>query len=196
MGKPVVRPARKAMGLFVRSSGYRRASCGGAVESVISELQTICLRVSVVNRFTSTGARRRSRRLSSRRRGSTAVEFAFVAPVFLLAFFVLIEFARLVMVQQALTDAARAGCRKAGLATTNSQSDAEAVVRNHLQSSMANAGDVNTCRVTINPSNLNGMASGTEITTSVEVNYSAVSWISSTFLGSVVLRRESTIKRE
>ncbi len=129
-------------------------------------------------------------------RGATTVEMAIVAPLLFLLIFGLVEFTRMSMVKQALTDAARLGCRKAVLANTIIPADPEATVRNHLQSTMSNSQDVSTCRVTISPSNLNGMASGTEITTTVEVNYSDVSWIIPSFLGSTVLQGQTTMKRE
>ncbi len=133
---------------------------------------------------------------AKRRRGATVVETAICIPFFFLLVFGLVEFARMGMAKQALADAARAGCRKAVLVTTINQADAEKTVRNHLQATMANADDTDKCRVTISPASFSGMASGTEITTSVEVNYSDVSWIPPTFLKKVVLRGESTMKRE
>ena len=47
-------------------------------------------------------------------RGAAAVEFAFVAPFILFLVFGSIEFARMVMIKQVLTSAARDGCRHAG----------------------------------------------------------------------------------
>src|SRR3954452_6988074 len=49
----------------------------------------------------------------TRRRGSNAVEMAFVAPVFLMLVLGIIESSRLGMVSQLLTTAAREGCRVA-----------------------------------------------------------------------------------
>ena len=135
-------------------------------------------------------------RSANRRRGVAVVEMAFVIPVMFLLVFGFIEFARMVMVKQALTDAARAGCRKAVLASTIVGADAESTVLNHVQATVANSLDEDTCRVTISPSNLNGMASGTEITTTVDINLSDVSWIPASFLNNVVLQGQSTMKRE
>ena len=45
------------------------------------------------------------------RRGAAAVEFAIVAPVFFLLVFGMIEYGRMVMVQQVLTNASREGAR-------------------------------------------------------------------------------------
>ena len=134
--------------------------------------------------------------LTNRRCGAVVVEMAFIAPLFFLLVFGLIEFARMVMVHDALTDAARNGCRKAVLASTISQADVEAKVRSSLIATIACASDINKCRVTFSPSNLSGVEPGTTIATSIEVNYADVSWIPPRFLGSVVLRGKASMKRE
>ena len=135
-------------------------------------------------------------RSKNRRRGVAIVEMAFVVSLFFLLVFGFVEFARMVMVKQALTDAARAGCRKAILVTTTVTADAESTVRDHLRAIVANSLDQDTCRVTISPSSLIGMESGTEITTTIDMNYSDISWIPPGFLGNVVLQGESTMTRE
>jgi Flp pilus assembly protein TadG len=128
-------------------------------------------------------SRCRSGREKSRwRRGAAAVEFALVAPVFLLLVFGLIELGRMVMVQQALTNAAREGCRTATLATTQSNSEVESTIRNFLNSVMHNASSAEAVRVSV-PSGLSNVAAGTDLTVSVEVDYSDVSWLPMQYLG-------------
>lgn len=61
------------------------------------------------------------------RRGAAAVEFAIVAPVFFLMIFGMIEFGRMVMVQQVITNASREGARLAVLDGTNNQAVKDAV---------------------------------------------------------------------
>lgn len=59
------------------------------------------------------------------RKGAAAVEFALVAPVFLVLVFGIFEFGRGLMVSQVLTNTARAACRKAilpGVSTSTIQS--------------------------------------------------------------------------
>ncbi|TFG81694.1 MAG: pilus assembly protein, partial [Chromatiales bacterium] len=92
--------------------------------------------------------------------GTAAVEFAIVAPVFFLFVFGLIELGRIVMVQQALTNAAREGCRTAVPATTVDSAEVEAAVRNYLESVTSNASSVGKVRVTV-PAGLASTASGT-----------------------------------
>jgi Flp pilus assembly protein TadG len=58
-----------------------------------------------------------SRRPSTPRRGAALVEFAFVATVTLLFFFVILEYARFVFLLQVATNAAREGARMASAHT-------------------------------------------------------------------------------
>jgi len=115
--------------------------------------------------------------LTNRRRGVLVVEMAFIAPLFFLLVFGLVEFARMVMVHDALTDAARIGCRKAVLASTSSQADAVEKVRSSLEATIACARNVDKCVVAFSPSDLSDVEPGTTITTSVEVKFADVSWI-------------------
>jgi len=134
-----------------------------------------------------------------RRRGAAAVEFGIVAPIMLLAVFGLIEFGRMIMVKQSVTNAAREGCREAALATTLSTSDVDTVVRNHLKAVVPNYSDTSKLRVTCNPDSLSGIASGTPITVDVAVNFSDVSWLPGGFMnlaGNPEIAAESTKERE
>jgi len=135
----------------------------------------------------------RSRRRGQHRLGAAAVEFAAVAPVFILLVFGMIEFGRAVMLQHAMTDAARAGCRKAVLVTTRSADDATSTAHEYLSVAASDSSD---CRVTITPGDLSTIERGTEITMMVEADYSDLSWVIPGFMGEIVLRGESTMLRE
>ena len=103
------------------------------------------------------------------------------------------------MVQQSLTNGAREGCRKAILATTSSEHDADAAVRSYLQTVIPDSSDVNKVRVSITPASLAGISSGTPITVEVEVNSSNVSWLPGNFLGFIgdpVIGARTTQERE
>jgi Flp pilus assembly protein TadG len=117
-----------------------------------------------------------------RRDGVAAVEFAFVAPIFFLLVFAIIELGRMMMVQQSLTNAAREGCRKAVLATTTNSSDVETAVRKYLQSVMSNASDSGAVRVTV-PPGMSTATSGSSLTVAVEVDYADVTWLPLGYLG-------------
>lgn len=141
-----------------------------------------------------------SKQSTRTRRGVAAVEFAVVAPVVFLAFFGLVEMGRMVMVKQAVVNAAREGCREAILATTINVADVDAVVRARLQNVVPNASDVNKLRVTCTPAVLSqATASGTEVTVEVECNFSDVSWTPGNFLGfsdTMAIRATATKERE
>jgi len=87
-----------------------------------------------------------------------------------------------VMVQQALTNAAREGCRTATLATTLTNSEVESTIRNYLSSVMHNASSPDAVRVSV-PSGLSSAAAGTDLTVAVEVDYAVVSWLPIQYLG-------------
>ena len=70
-------------------------------------------------------------RRSRKRRGAAVVEFAVVSPVLILLIFEILEFGRLVMVQQVLTNASREGARRAILEQTTS-SEIESVLLREL----------------------------------------------------------------
>ncbi len=102
----------------------------------------------------------RQRRRNHNRHGATAVEMAIVAPVFFALLFGLVEFGRVTMVNQALSDAARAGCRTACLATTIDASKAELAAREHLSTFLSAAGNSGICRFTIQPADLSEVERG------------------------------------
>ncbi len=131
-----------------------------------------------------------------RRRGATTVEFAFVAPFLFLFMLGSIEFARMVMVKQCLTNASREGCRWATLATTTDPQEVEDEIRHRLKGTLAGYANVNDVRVTVTPTQLNQLASGTNITTTVEVDCADVTWMPSLFLADIVLDASSTMERE
>lgn len=131
------------------------------------------------------------------RRAATAVELAVVSPMFFLLVFALVEFSRMVMVQQALTNAAREGARKGALATTQNQSDVDGAVRSHLSAAIPNSSNSGECRISTSPAVVTSAPSGTIITVTVEVDFSDVSWFNSPwFLGSSKLHGRATMERE
>ena len=142
--------------------------------------------------------KKRAARLDSRR-GASAVEFAVVAPIMFLFVFGLIEVGRMLMVQQALTNAAREGCRKACLATTTSATAVDTVVRNTLQVAVPNASNALKVLVGTTPTALSGLSSGTAVTVNLQVRFSDVSWMPGNFLhalGDPMLSAQSVQERE
>ncbi|MFW6170603.1 MAG: TadE/TadG family type IV pilus assembly protein, partial [Planctomycetota bacterium] len=128
----------------------------------------------------------------NKRRGAAAVEFAVVAPVFLLFALGMIEYGRMVMVQQVITNASREGARIAVLEGSTS-TDVEGAVNAYLSS-----GSISGASITVTPTNLDEMAFGDPVTVTVDVPFDQVSWLPSpmylsgkTLSATTVMRRES-----
>jgi len=134
----------------------------------------------------------RSYRLFRRyRRAAAAVEFAVVAPVFLLLVFGMIEYGRMVMVYQVITNASREGARAAVLdgATTSGVTTA---VNTYLTS-----GAVSGATVTVSPNPPSGAQNGDPVTVTVSIPFSQVSWLPSPmYLGSKTLSSATVMRRE
>ena len=129
-----------------------------------------------------------------RQRGAAAVEFAVVAPVFVLLIFGMIEYGRMVMVQQMLTNASREGARRAVLEGAT-ETDVRTVVRNYL--TPANipiaSGDI-TIQIGDPPvaAALDSAEFGDPIHVSVGVNFGSVSWLPSPMYLSTGTRMSAT----
>ncbi|MCA9249286.1 MAG: pilus assembly protein [Planctomycetales bacterium] len=125
------------------------------------------------------------------RRGAAAVEFALVAPVFFLLVFGMIEYGRMVMVQQILTNASREGARKAVIEGTSS-TDVQAAVQQYLtDASISGATVTVTSTAPVAPDYADSM------TVDVEIPFSQVSWLPTPmFLGSKQMTASSTMRKE
>lgn len=124
-------------------------------------------------------------------RGVAAVEFAVVAPLFFLLVLGMIEFGRMVMVQQVITNASREGARRAIVegATT---SEVVAVVESYLA-----GGGIRSATVSVSPDPIDSAGYGDPVTVSVSVPFNQVSWLPTPmFLGGIELRATTTMRRE
>ena len=127
-----------------------------------------------------------------KQRGAAAVEFAVVAPIFVLLLFGMIEYGRMVMVQQMLTNATREGARRAVLDGTT-VSNVKTTVRDYLSGGHIT---VNDAEITVNP-DPSSAASGDPVTVSLTVPFSRVSWLPSPmFLGNANMTATSVMRRE
>ena len=119
------------------------------------------------------------------------VEFAVVAPVLLLLVFGMIEFGRMVMVQQIITNASREGARVAVL-DNSTRSGVETTVQNYLQS-----GSISGATITVSPDPPSSAGYGAAVTVNVSVPFNQVSWLSTPmFLGGSTLRATTVMRRE
>jgi Flp pilus assembly protein TadG len=125
------------------------------------------------------------------RRATAAVEFAVVAPVFLLLVFGMIEYGRMVMVYQVITNASREGARVAVLdgATTASVTDQ---VNTYLTNGSITGGTV-----TVTPNPPSTAEYGDPVSVTVSIPFSQVSWLPSPmYLGGKTLTSTTVMRRE
>ena len=110
-----------------------------------------------------------------RRRGASVVEFAIVAPVFILLVLGMIEYGRMIMVQQVITNASREGARQAALdgSTTTSVNSTVNTYLSNGSISGASVAIVDQNDATLNPATA---TAGTAIKVKVTVNYDSVKW--------------------
>lgn len=131
---------------------------------------------------------RRGRR---RRLGATITEFAIIAPIFFLFVLSSFEFGRAIMVQQILTNAAREGARQAIVENADS-TDVVNSVTSYLSGTT-----VPGVTVTIDPTSLQTVGFGDEVTVTVTVPYDQVSWLPvSSFVSGKILTGESMMRGE
>ena len=116
------------------------------------------------------------RKTRRRRRGAAAVEFALVAPIFLTMVLGIVEFGRVVMVQQILTNASREGARLGVIDGVSAQD-----VRNRVDDYLVNSA-ITSATVTVTPDPPSSAGFGQPVTVTVQVVYDDVSWLPSPFL--------------
>ncbi len=125
------------------------------------------------------------------RRGAAVVEFAIVAPIFFLLVFGMVEFGRMVMVQQILTNASREGARKAVIDGI-SDSDVQASVEEYLENA-----SVSGATITVTTTEPTPPDTAEARTVRVTIPFSQVSWMPSPmYLGGKTLSAATTMRRE
>ncbi len=118
------------------------------------------------------------------------MEFAIVAPLLFMLVFGILEFGRMIMVQQILTNASREGARRAIIEDVTG-TEVETLVSDYLS-----AASVEGATVTIEPLDLN-LGFGDPVTVTVEVPFADVSWGGSAwFLGGSTLQASTVMHGE
>ena len=127
-----------------------------------------------------------------KRRGASAVEFAVIAPVFFLLVFGMIEYGRLIMVQQIITNGSREGAREAVL-----DGATDATVRTEVQSYLTGSTvDPNDVIVSFNTTP-QSTVDGDPITVTLSIDFTEVSWLPGQwFLGNTTMSAQTTMRRE
>jgi Flp pilus assembly protein TadG len=119
------------------------------------------------------------------------VEFAVIAPLFILLVMGMIEFGRALMVKQIITSAAREGARRA-IVESATESEVKQVVNQYLAGA-----SVNGATVTVTPTTLDTLGFGDPVTVQVSVSCNSISWTPSPwFLGGRTLTERSTMRAE
>ena len=137
------------------------------------------------------GLRRIPDRRPAHRAGVAVVEFAVIAPLFFLLILGMIEFGRMVMVQQVITNASREGARTA-IVQGATNADVLGVVENYLA-----AGGVRGAMVSVTPDPIDLAGYGDPVTVTVSVPFRQVSWLPTPmFLGDTQLRATTAMRRE
>jgi Flp pilus assembly protein TadG len=111
-----------------------------------------------------------------RRSGSACVELALVVPFFLMVTCGSLELSRVCSVEELLTNIARDGCR---VAVANGQTSSTATARINTLLSNAN---ITGATVTISPTPVENSAFGSQVTVTVSVPYSRVSWLPMSYI--------------
>lgn len=132
------------------------------------------------------------RGLRTQEQAATIVEFAVVLPILFLFLFGTIEFGRLMMVEQTLTNAAREGARLAVLEGATA-SQVVARVNNYL-----NVSGISGQTVTLNPSDPASVSVDQPVTVTVAVPYSSIAWLPGSFAGlsDLTLQTSSVMRKE
>jgi Flp pilus assembly protein TadG len=119
------------------------------------------------------------------------VEFAIVAPIFFLVVLGMVEFGRMVMVQQVITNAAREGARVAVLDNCTTQRVGDKVSEYLGASRIAGA------TVEVNPDPPSTAGFDEPVTVTVRIDFARVSWLPSPFfLGGRTLEASAIMRRE
>lgn len=135
----------------------------------------------------------RARRAAARfrRRGTAAVEFAILAPIFFILIFGMIEYGRMVMVQQILTNAAREGARVATLSDTTTTKVTTAA------NSYLTAAKISGSTIAVSPNPPSAAGAGNAVSVTISVPFNQVSWFPSPFfLNGKTLSYTATMRRE
>ena len=108
-----------------------------------------------------------------KRSGTAAVEFALVAPVFFLLVIGIVEYGRMVMVQQVIVNASREGARQAVLEGATATEVIETVVSYGMEGAVT----IHAADVILAPANLEEADFGDPIQITITIPFDQVSWL-------------------
>jgi len=116
---------------------------------------------------------------------------AVIVPIFFILVIGIIEFGRVMMVQQIVTNASREGARR-GIIEGATKTEVENLVNDYLTNA-----SIPGATVTVTPSDLSLLGLGDPVTVSVSVPYDDVNWVGvSWFLKGTVLQASTIMRAE
>jgi Flp pilus assembly protein TadG len=119
------------------------------------------------------------------------IEFALVAGVYMIVVFTMFEVGRMVMIHQIITEASRAGARRAVLENATA-GQVQGHVASILTGSLLEDGTVS-----VSPTDLSTLGFGDPVTVTVSVRYADVSWIGAIWVtGNPMMTARSTMRAE
>ena len=149
---------------------------------------------------------RRSKCDVHERSGTTVVEFAFIAPVFILMLFGLLEFGRAVMLKQIVTDVASEGCRTAVVSKGKTTQDVHDAITATLQGRSVPEPAIHAIHIEEQPlgggdftdvSDLSDVERGQPIRVTIEIQLGATSWLPNVFFSdATIIDGQAQMKRE
>ncbi|TWU44529.1 TadE-like protein [Rubripirellula tenax] len=125
---------------------------------------------------------------SNQRRGTTAVEFAMVAPLLFLFFFAAMEFVRVAMIRHTADNAVYEGCR---IGIIPGATNAE--IRTETLRIMSSLG-VNNVTLNVTPALIDDRTD--EVTVQIEIPLDSNSYVPNKFVAGRSIVRELTLRRE
>jgi Flp pilus assembly protein TadG len=131
------------------------------------------------------------------RRGATAVEFAFFAPLLLAVLFAILDFGRAMMSLDLLAHAARSGAR-VGVLANKTTDDIKAAANAALDAAGIDHTTA-TIDVTVNGQSVNASTAvtGDQVKVTVSVAFSNLTWSSTSwFLGNTTMSESVVMRRE
>jgi Flp pilus assembly protein TadG len=127
----------------------------------------------------------------TKRCGASVVEFAIVAPIFFLVVLGIIEFGRMAMVQQVITNAAREGAR-VGILDGATHKKVDDKVQQYLTAAALKTG-----KVVVNPNPPDSAGFDEPVTVTVSIPFDDVSWLPAPFfIKNTTLTAEAVMRRE
>ena len=124
------------------------------------------------------------------RRGVAAVEFAVIAPVFVVMLLGIIETGRAVMVQQVITNAAREGAR-VGVFDGATDADVESAANRYLTGAGIQGATISTT-----PSPPSSAAYGEPVSVTVSILFDDAAWLNPGFMSGRSLSATAVMRRE